>query len=359
MLSVRQRQILKAIIDIYIATAEPVGSRLLSGQVGLNVSPATLRNEMAELIAQGYLEQPHTSAGRVPTHKGYRLYVNELMTGYSLTNRDTDELKHALQMRIAEYDRMMDNVGRVLSELTNYAAVTVTPRLGSGETIRRVEVIHCDGAAYVVVLIMSAGAVRNKLVRLRELIPSDELEAFAAQVNEVLSGTEPAGVTIRHIKRLEAACPPSCLELLSETINFLKEVAEASEELEVNTRGGGNLLIYPEYRDVDRAREIIGFLNGIHTADWLPQAGTGPLVIRIGEENKPTELKDASLIVASCDLGRGCTGYIGIVGPTRMHYSRLAARLQYFAHGLGAVIRDLGADEQDEQKNQTKTNEDK
>ncbi|MBR7136846.1 MAG: heat-inducible transcription repressor HrcA [Clostridia bacterium] len=341
MLTDRQRKILKAIIDVYIQTAEPVGSKLLAQSLDLGVSSATLRNEMAELINQGYLEQPHTSAGRVPTHKGYRLYVNELMNEYALTTEDTSELRAALKLRIAEYDRLLAEAGKAVSQLTHYAAVTAKPKLGAADTIRHVDIIRCGETAYVVVIVTGTGMVRNRMVHLQNEISESELERLRSAVNVILVGVEPSGVTIGHIRKLETAAPASCIELLGQVIAFLKEIADASGEMEVSLSGAGNLLGYPEYHDLDKARELLGFLTGASSAEWLTSSDANPVTIRIGSENSAEPLKDSSLVVARYQLGGGYTGYIGIVGPTRMNYSRIAARLEYFAKGLGTLIQDV------------------
>lgn len=338
MLTLRQRSILKAIVETYIATAEPVGSKSLSGKYDLGVSSATLRNEMAELIAQGYLEQPHTSAGRIPTHKGYRLYVNELMNGYALTTDDTAELRRALKLKIAHYDRLTEEIGQVLSRLTNYAAVTVAPRLSSGKTIRRIDAIPCDGTVFVLLVVLGNGVVRDKVIHLGEKPSTSALCDFLSTANGLLVGLEPAAVTVGHLKTLSAAAEYGCHDLMARLVDFISELAEASTEMEISTAGESNLLSYPEYRDPDRAKELFGFLKEADNVEWLPMPGEAPLVVRIGAENSALPLRDASLMVTGCYLGNGYRGYIGIVGPTRMNYSRLAARLSYFAHGLSSVL---------------------
>ncbi len=342
MLTSRQRQILKSIIDIYIRTAEPVGSKMLSECCDFGLSSATLRNEMAELLTQGYLEQPHTSAGRVPTHQGYRLYVNELMNEYSLTNDETAELKKALRTRIARYDRMTDEIGKVLSELTNYAAITVAPRMNADSAIRRVDIVRCENFIYVILVVIGSGIVKNKMVRLPVEPYETGLAEFIRVLNETLCGLNPSGVTIGHIKKLEnAARASNCIELLAKLVEFIKEISEERDEVEINLEGEGNLLEYPEYRDIEKARELFGFLKGAHSIEWFPMSDDSPIVVRIGEENLAVPLKDTSLMVASCSLGGGYTGYIGVIGPMRMHYSRLAARLSFFARGLSAVVKDI------------------
>lgn len=338
MLTERQRRILKAIIDVYVETAEPVGSKILAQRLDLGVSPATLRNEMAELIARGYLEQPHTSAGRVPTHKGYRLYVNELMNDYALTREDTSRLHEALRLKIAEYDKLIDEAGKAISHLTNYASITARPKLGVAETIRHIDVVRCGESAFVIVVVTGRGAVRNRMIQTTANVSDTELDRLRSALSIVLTGLEPGGITLTHIRRLETVASESCVDLLGQTVAFLREIGEASGEMEVRFAGAGNLLGYPEYRDVDKARELLSFLSGAPPTDWLSAAGNLPVVYRIGEENAAAPLKDASVVVAKCPLGNGCTGYIGIVGPTRMNYPQLAARLEYFAKGLSALL---------------------
>ncbi len=338
MLTLRQRSILKAIVETYIATAEPVGSKALSGKYNFGVSSATLRNEMAELIAQGYLEQPHTSAGRVPTHQGYRLYVNELMNGYSLTPDDSAELKNALRLKIARYDKLTEELGQVLSRLTNYAAVAAAPKLSSGRTIRRIDVIPCDGQICVLLVVLGNGVVRDRMITVAEKPSTAALYDFLATVNGMLVGLEPSAVTVGHLKALNEAARYGCGDIMAQLTDFLTELAEASGEMEIATAGEGNLLSYPEYRDPDKAKELFGFLNDADNVEWLPMPGDAPVVVRIGAENPAGPLQNASLMVTGCSLGGGYRGYLGIVGPTRMDYSRLAARLSFFARGLSAVL---------------------
>jgi heat-inducible transcriptional repressor len=338
MLTSRQKKILKSIIDIYIRTAEPVGSKMLAESCDFGLSPATLRYEMAGLISQGYLEQPHTSAGRVPTHKGYRLYVNELMNGYALTRDETAELKNALRTRIASYDRIADHISKVLSELTNYVAITATPRMTADPIIRRIDIVRCDDFIYVILVITDSGLVKNKLVRVHMEPGESELSAFVTALNKTLYGQSPCSVTAERIKALDGDAR-NCQELFARVVEFLKEISDDANKVEINLEGEGHLLDYPEYRDIDKVRELIEFLNDSESAEWFPMPDDMPLVLRIGEENLARPLKDTSLMVASCNLGRGYVGYVGIIGPTRMHYSRLVARLSYFARGLGEVIR--------------------
>jgi len=337
----RQKQILKEIIDMYVTTAEPVGSKALAEHMGGTLSSATLRNEMSELISLGYLEQPHTSAGRIPTHKGYRLYVNELMNAYSLTTDEVSELKRELHLRIDQYDRMMAEAGQLLSKLTRYTSITLTPKLGSGTAIRRIDIVMTDTLTFVTVMITAAGSVKSRVFRLSQPVRNETVTSLVYALNNVLAGIEPGAVTLSHIKALESIAGEEGAELLASVLELIKEAAVEAPGLDVQRHGAGNLLSFPEYRDVDKARELLDFLNSSHPERWLPlPCEETPVVITIGDENAAPELKGSSLIVASCPLGNELTGYVGIVGPTRMDYSRLSARLSFFARALGAVTAD-------------------
>jgi heat-inducible transcriptional repressor len=339
--SERQLRILKEIVDMYVSTAEPVGSKALAERMNGRFSSATLRNEMAELLSEGYLKQPHTSAGRVPTHKGYRLYVDELMNTYSLTDSEISELKQELNLRIDQYDRMMAEAGRLIARLTRYTSITLTPKLANAAAIRHIDIVIIDTLTFVTVMITAAGAVKSRVFRLSRPVKSETVASLVYALNNALSGIEPGAVTLFHIKALEAIAGEEGAELLAAALDLIKEAAVEAPELDVQRHGAGNLLNFPEFRDVDKARELLDFLNSSHPEEWVPLPDDDtPVVITIGSENDAPQLKGSSLIVAACPLRGGIKGYVGIVGPTRMDYSRLSARLSFFARALGAVIED-------------------
>lgn len=345
MLSDRKKVILKAIVDEYVQSATPVGSRAITDRLNLGLSPATIRNEMADLEAMGYLASPHASAGRVPTHAGYRIYVNELMNAnYHLSALETQEYDSALRLRIQELDRLFGDAGRLLSQLTRYAALTVVPHFDS-ELLRRIEIIPCDVCSYIIVVVTVSGIVRNKLCRTRAFIPQDDVTTLINALNTHLSGLAPASITLAHIAGVEDAVTEQSRELYAAVMTFLKEVAQSTASTDVRLGGASNLLSFPEYRDVEKAKLILDFLSSPGDSSWLsiPSADTD-VAVSIGTENLPEPLRDTSILVAGFPIAGNRKGFVGIVGPTRMDYERMTARLRYFAEGLGNLLKDVMLD---------------
>lgn len=343
MLSDRKKVILKAVIDEYVQSAAPVGSKSIAERLGLGVSPATVRNEMADLEEMGYLSSPHTSAGRVPTHAGYRIYVNELMNNYHLTSGETEQYDKLLKLRIQELDRLFGDAGRLLSQLTRYAALTVVPHFDS-EILRRIEIIPCDVCSYIIVVVTVSGSVRNKLCRTRAIIPEEDVQALVRALNANLSGLAPASITLSHVAAVEAAVTESARELYAAAMGYLKEIAQTPSTAEVRFGGASNLLGFPEYRDVEKAKLILDFLSNPGDPSWLSVPADTDVAVRIGSENAPEPLKESSILVAGFPISGNRKGFVGIVGPTRMDYERMTARLKYFAEGLGNLLRDVMPD---------------
>lgn len=347
MLTERKKIILKALIDEYIQTAVPVGSKSVAERIGLGISSATIRNEMADLEEMGYLLQPHASAGRVPSHTGYRVYVNELMNNYRLTTRESDEFDRIMRIRIQEVDKLVSEAGKLLSELTRYAALAVVPHFDA-ETIRRMEIITCDVSSYVIIIVTLSGIVRNKICRTKMIIPNDNVNALVFAFNKHISGLPPSAVTLSHIGVLREAGGECAAELVNAIVEFLQEIINEPSGADLHLRGAANLLRFPEYQNVDKAKSILDFLAGAENSDWLSKPNDDVVAVSIGEENRVIELKDASVVVAGFPLSGNRHGFVGIVGPTRMDYSRLTARLKYFAEGLGNLLKDILLDDNNE-----------
>ena len=276
-LSERKKQILRAVVENYIQTAEPVGSKAIVASAGLKVSSATIRNEMAELENLGLLEQPHTSAGRVPSPQGYRLYVNELMEEHRLTMQETQKINEALHTKIRQMDQVMTEAGKIISQLTKYPTFSLTTGTRKA-VINRYDLLMVEENSFIAVLMTDTQVVKNKLFRL----PTE------------LSDTQ--------------------LQLL------------------------GTLLTHPEYQSLEKAEPLMNYLSEMGDGMNLPVIQGENVRILIGPENVADELKNSSVIMASYDIGGGMQGVIGVVGPTRMDYADLAARLSYFAEGLSRMF---------------------
>lgn len=332
----RKRRILRAIIESYIQTAEPVGSKAIAETVGLEVSSATIRNEMADLEAMGLLEKPHTSAGRVPSPKGYRFYVNELMDEHRLSLQETQRINQALRLKMAELDRVLTEAGRVVSQLTNYPAFALSAGTERA-TIRRFDLLMVERNAFIIVVMTDRDTVRNRLVRL----PTDLSEAQLQMLNTLLNTTF-TGLTLEEITpelmRVAQHAAGDAYGLISLVVSFAIEVLESLEQRRVHTSGIAHLLELPEYQSLDRAQPLMSYLSDEDDPTHFPIPKDSAMNILIGPENVHAALQDTSVVMASYDIGEGMRGVIGVVGPTRMDYAKITARLTYLAEGLSRLF---------------------
>ena len=331
-LSERKKRILRAIIESYIATAEPVGSKSVAEFLDRKLSSATIRNEMADLEALGLLEKPHTSAGRIPSPQGYRFYVNELMEAHKLSVQETERINQALRLKMQELDRVIDQAGRVVSQLTNYPAFALSSGM-ERVTIRRFDLLMVERNAFIIVVMTDSNVVRNKLVQL----PSDLTEAQLQMLNTLLNTTF-TGLTLDQITpelmRVAQHAAGEAYGLISLVVSFAMEVLESLEQRRVHTAGLAHLLELPEYQNLERAQPLMSYLSDAQDESRFPVPQGGPMRILIGPENVADALKETSVVMASYDIGDGMRGVIGVVGPTRMDYAKITARLAYFAQGL-------------------------
>ena len=326
----RKKHILKVVIEDYIRTAEPVGSKAIAAEMGGKVSSATIRNELSDLTELGYLEQPHTSAGRVPSPKGYRLYVNELMERQRLTLDETEKINAALQVKMEELDRVISQAGRAVSSFVNYPAY-VTAAGHKKLTARRFELLPVDEHKCIVVMMMSDSRVKSQLLRLQLKVDLDQLPTMVNLLNTHFVNISPEEMNQRLMSVAEQVMPQLFL-LLSQVIAYAADALEEAGQREIVTAGARELLKLPEFRDADKAHQLMSFLAD--SKESLPMPDDGPMKILIGPENVSEALKDTSVVVASYDIGDDMRGLIGVVGPTRMDYAAVAARLTGFAEGL-------------------------
>jgi heat-inducible transcriptional repressor len=337
----RKKKILAAVVDEYIRTAEPVGSKTLAALGCLDCSPATIRNELAELVSMGYLEQPHTSAGRVPTPQGYRIYVNELMERQKLSLEETEEINRNLNDKLSQLDNAMTDIGRLTSQLTNYPALALAAPAPA--TIQRFDIIYVDANTFIIVLMMSNNTAKSKLVHLPASVTQAMIQKLSSLFNANFTGITDEKVTAALIANTERAADDS-LGLTSVIASFVIEVLSESHAPEAFVTGENRLLNQPEFRDPDKAHKLMSYLSG--GGYILPEdealLGKDEVRVLIGPENVADELKDSSVIVASYDAGDNMRGLIGVVGPTRMDYSAVAAKLKFLADGLS---RRLGGGE--------------
>ena len=340
-LSDRKKKILRAVVENYVRTAEPVGSKAILELADLNVSSATIRNDLADLTEQGYLEQPHTSAGRIPSPKGYRLYVNELMEEQRLSIEETKQINDALHLKMLELDKVIDQAGRMVSQLTNYPAFALTGN-ARRVTIRRFDLIMVDTNSFIVVVMTDSNVVKNKLIRLPADLSEPQLQLLTTLLNTSFVGKTLDALTPELMRVAEHAAGSS-YGLISLVVSFAMEVLDDLENSQVFTSGTSHLLEHPEYQDVGKAQRLMSYLSQEQAMSQmqalaLPSMGDENTKILIGPENVADELKDTSVVLASYDIGDGLKGVIGVVGPTRMDYGKVAAKLSYVADGLSKLF---------------------
>ncbi len=335
-LSERKKKILSAVIDEYIVTAEPIGSKTIAEAAHLGLSSATIRNEMAELTTMGYLEQPHTSAGRVPSARAYRLYVNELMERQRLSIEETDAINQSLNLKMKQIDKLVSDVGTLASSLMNYPALALAAPVMA--TISRYDLIYIDANTFIAVAMLSNNSVHNKLIHLPFSVDQGMMHRLSSVFNVSFVGIGEEQITPALISATERACGDT-MGLVSVLAAFSLEVLSRAGEGEAYVAGASHLLRQPEFRDPDKAHEIMTYLSDRAHLLGLPSNGEdSDIQVFIGPENVAEELRDSSIVIARYNVGDNMKGIIGVVGPTRMDYSGVAAKLRYIAEGLSRLL---------------------
>ena len=336
-LTERKKKVLRGVVDLYIRTAEPVGSMAIAELPDMNFSSATIRNEMADLTVMGYLEQPHTSAGRIPSAAGYRLYVDELMADYRLSMDETRSINSAIEEKMARVDKMVEKVAKLVSQATNLPAISAASRAG-GATVKRFDLILAGQGSFILVLLLSTDEVVNKLIKLPLNITETDLKLLAAVCNATLTGLTPDDITPELLDKIMTSAGTSA-SLVPVIVEFTNDTLRHHGSTNMVVTGQQRLLGLPEYRDVDKAMTVMtsldeDSLSGL-PAVMMNENGTKVLV---GPENVAQELKDSSVVMTKFDIGDGLQGMIGVVGPTRMDYAKVTARLSYFEESLSKLF---------------------
>jgi heat-inducible transcriptional repressor len=336
-LSERKKEILRAVVEQYVETAEPVGSKAVVARLGSSISSATVRNEMAELEDIGLLEQPHTSSGRIPSSQGYRVYVDDLMRKHRLSTDDTREINSALKGHPAGQNHLLDKAGNLASRMTTYPAYAIASTTGV-VCVARFDLIYIDPLTFIIVALLSNDAVKNKLVHLMSPVDPVMLIKLSTLFNVNFTGIPEENITHTLIIATERAVG-DLSGIAAVIAGFTIELLCEANSRQARVTGAMNLLNHPEYRDVDKAQRLISYLSDDKELARLPSpAAAGEIKITIGSENLADELRDSSVMAVRYDVGGDMQGLIGVVGPTRMDYSKVAARLSYIAQGLSLLL---------------------
>lgn len=335
-LTARQQLILKAIVECYVETAEPVGSKTIAAMPGISFSSATIRNEMAELTNLGLLEQPHTSAGRIPSPDGYRLYVDELMQHYRLSADEANSLNQAMDIKLQKVDKMLTDVGKLVSRLTDLPAYAVASRSRT-VTVKRFELLMAEAHCFILVVMLSTESVKNKLIKLPLELSEQDLKLLSAVLNASLTDLEASAFTPELLAKVERSAGAAA-SLVPVVVDFTTGALSEEQHGEVYLTGQTRLLAQPEYHDVIKAQQVLGTLDEETISNLPAPVGDKSMQILVGPEEIAKELKDTSVVMTRFDIGDGMEGLIGVVGPTRMDYARVTARLSYFAESLGRMF---------------------
>ncbi|MFH1511908.1 MAG: heat-inducible transcriptional repressor HrcA [Bacillota bacterium] len=334
----RKFRILQAIIDDYILTAIPVGSRTVSKRYDMNLSSATIRNEMSDLEELGYLDQPHISAGRVPSTKAYRLYVDELLREGKLKTDDMQSIREHFQNRSGKMEDVINRAAQVISNITSYTSLAMSPK-GAETTIRNLQLVPITHRSALLVIVTDGGIIRDNVIHVDSDLDSDALYAVSRMLTERL-----AGRTLHETQQVLKTMSREFIEKRGVIESISRLVAEAENtggKPRIAFAGPSNILNFPEYSDVEKART---FLSLLETKDailtLLEQRQSVAFTVRIGPETGVPELEDCSVVTATYSLDNGTYGTIGVIGPTRMQYGRVLGVLGAMGEQLSSLLKE-------------------
>lgn len=337
----RKITILKAIIKTYLETGEPVGSRTISKYSELKLSSATIRNEMSDLEEMGYIIQPHTSAGRIPSDKGYRFYVDQIMQE---KDNEVTEFKDMMVQKVDKLELVLKKMAQVLAANTNYAAMISGPSYHKTK-LKFIQLSRVEAHKLLVVVVVEGNIVKNTMIDIAEELGEQELLNLNILLNSSLNGLTIEEINLDIISRLkeDAGIHSQVVELV------LNEVAEAikagGEDLQIYTSGATNIFRYPELSEGDKASKLIGtlehkemlqeFVSEVNTEN----GGDAGIQVYIGDETPVQSMKDCSVVTANYDLGGGLRGTVGIIGPKRMDYEKVLGTLRNLMSQLDAAFK--------------------
>lgn len=323
----RKSKVLQAIIEDYVATAEPVGSRTIARKYHLGVSPATIRNEMSDLEELGFLEQPHTSAGRIPSDRGYRYYVDCLMQSTGITPQDDLLIRRTFERKAAEIDMLIRETARLLSDTTRLAAVVTGPQWQHAH-VRELRLVPVSSDKVVLLYLTDSGFVDNQLLDLPMEVTMLELQRVTDLLNEQVKGQPVHSLSRTAIRALQSELQKYG-GLLEQALQFMERQVEDAGRQRIYLGGTTNILAQPEFRDIDKVRGLFDLLEHEDAVAGVLSAGAGKggPVVSIGEETRIQQLADCSVVSTTYRLGDQVIGRMGVIGPKRMEYGRVVGIL--------------------------------
>jgi len=339
-LSERKKKILKTIIDDYISTAMPVGSKTIAEHMGMSISSATIRNEMNELESMGYLDQPHTSAGRIPSDKAFRMYVDSLMEMAQLTPPEMNFACDYYDERMVQTESVLRAAASAISEATDYVSVVMAPRLNR-VTVRHIQLVPITSTSALVVLVTDVGIVRDTPVSFNNPITADQLDDVSKNLNKIFAGrvlsADDLDIHREIMQELQGQ-----REIFTQVTEILRDHL-LSADSSFTVGGTARLLNHPEYDDVDKARSMLSLLDSNRQISSVINSDDGmEFKITIGSENQNEQFKDCSVVTATYKVGDRSEGTIGVIGPVRMKYDKVIQVLSYMKDSLAEVLGSSG-----------------
>ncbi|WEG14219.1 heat-inducible transcriptional repressor HrcA [Pullulanibacillus sp. KACC 23026] len=337
MLTDRQLFLFQLLVDDYIRSAEPIGSRTISKRDDVTISSATIRNELADLEEMGYLEKPHSSSGRVPSEKGYRFYVDHLLSPELLTNIELTNIRKAFKDRYYEVEKLIQETATLLSEFTNYTSIVVGPEVLETK-LKQLQIIPLSYETAVLIIVTNTGHVENRTVSFPSGVSTGDIEKLVRIVNEKLQGvplyalknalqTELNNLLRAHIKNY------------SNAIRFLDQAFTYSPIDSIFFGGKTNMLSQPEFKDIDKVLPLLNVLEKKERVyELLRNTSANGIQIKIGHENELLEARDCSLITATYSIGGEHMGTLAVIGPTRMMYPRVVSLMDQVSKGLSKFL---------------------
>lgn len=335
----RKIKIMQAIIRNYLETGEPVGSRTISKYTDLNLSSATIRNEMADLEELGYIIQPHTSAGRIPSDKGYRLYVDQMMEE---KEREVEELKGILLEKEDKMDHLLKQVAKVLAQNTNYATMISAPQYHRNK-LKFIQLSLVDAHQLLVVTVVEGNVIKNNILNVEEKLDSEILLKLNILLNTHLNGLTLEEINLNMITAMKQQAGIHS-SIIGNVIDAIAESIKADEDLEIYTSGANNIFKYPELADNQKASELITAFEEKKLLEELVEErladdNNSGIQIYIGDETPVKSMKDCSVVTATYELEEGMRGTIGIIGPKRMDYDKVVGTLKTLMHQLDDLYK--------------------
>ena len=336
----RKKKILQAVIRNYLETGEPVGSRTISKYTDLNLSSATIRNEMSDLEEMGYILQPHTSAGRIPSDKGYRFYVDTML---GEREREVEELKGLLLEKDEKMDTLLKRVARVLATNTNYAAMITTPQYQRNK-LKFIQLSRVDAHQLLAVVVVEGNVIKNTMLQVDEDLDDATLLKLNILLNTHLNGLSIDEINLAMISAMKQQAGVHS-SIVSGVIDAVAEAIRSDEDLKIYTSGTNNILKYPELTDNrEKASELINVFEekkalGELVQDSLSEENNTGIQVYIGNETPVSSMKDCSVVTATYELGEGMRGTIGIIGPKRMDYDKVIGTLKTLMNELDTLYK--------------------